>query len=229
MGQRLRTGGAPMGRRGFIVSFVLSVTSTMLVSFGFLSGWLLPTAARARLKRFLRPPGARDEAEFLSLCIRCGQCANVCPNKCISLYGMEAGFENLGTPKIDARARGCILCMACTQVCPTEALVPMEATEAGMAAVAMGTAFVSEDICYSFHGRTCGACYHACPLPGKALTVGLFEQPTVHAEHCVGCGLCEQACIHMPQAIRVVPKAELRRLQARTGATVATVFERAAS
>ena len=74
--------------------------------------------------------------------------------------------------------------------------------------VQMGTAFVAEDVCYSFAGRTCGACYHACPLPGKALTLGLYEQPHVHAEHCVGCGLCEQACIHMPQAIRVVPRRE---------------------
>ncbi len=222
MWQVLRNLGAPMGRRGFIVSFAVSLASTALVSVGLFSGWLLATPTRSRLKRFLRPPGARDEAEFLSLCIRCGQCANVCPNKCISLHGMEAGFENLGTPKIDARARGCILCMACTQVCPTEALVPIEAT-GGLASVAMGTAFVSEDICYSFHGRTCGACYHACPLLGKALTIGLFEQPTVHAEHCVGCGLCEQACIHMPQAVRVVPKSELQRLQAATAVTGAAL------
>ena len=29
--------------------------------------------------------------------------------------------------------------------------------------------------------------------------------PTVVAEECVGCGLCEQACLHLPQAIRVLP------------------------
>ena len=99
--------GRPAGvSGGVIVSFVLSLASTVLVSAGLVSGWLLPTPARSRLKRFLRPPAARDETEFLSLCIRCGQCANVCPNKCISLHGMEAGLENLGTPKIDARARG---------------------------------------------------------------------------------------------------------------------------
>ena len=32
------------------------------------------------------------EAEFLQACIGCGQCANVCPNKCISLFGLEAGI-----------------------------------------------------------------------------------------------------------------------------------------
>ena len=199
---------AAVERRGFVLSLLAGVAVTALLP---LVDWL-PKAPAARLRRFLRPPGAVAEDDFLSLCIRCGQCANVCPNKCISLYGLEGGLENLGSPRITARARGCTLCMACTQVCPTGALEPLEPTPAGMAAVAMGTAFVSEDICYSYHGRTCGACYHACPLPGKAITLGLFEQPHVHADQCVGCGLCEQACIHMPQAIRIVPRAELLRL-----------------
>lgn len=163
----------------------------------------------SRFRRFLRPPGAKPEKEFLASCIGCGQCANVCPNKCISLFGLEAGIENLATPKISARAQACILCMACTQVCPTDALEKLEPTPEGMRAVRMGLAFVAEDLCYSFAGRTCGACYQACPLPGEAMTVGLYERPRVHAEHCVGCGLCEQACIHMPQAIRIIPRAEL--------------------
>jgi Pyruvate/2-oxoacid:ferredoxin oxidoreductase delta subunit len=69
----------------------------------------------------------------------------------------------------------------------------------------MGTARVNEDMCFSFHGRTCGACYRACPLAGEAIKIGVFETPHVQHEACVGCGLCEQACLHLPQAIRVIP------------------------
>jgi MauM/NapG family ferredoxin protein len=175
--------------------------------------------AGSRLRRYLRPPGALTGQAFLDACIGCGQCANVCPNKCITLYGMERGLVNLATPRINARAQACILCMACTQVCPTGALEKLEPTEEGMAAVRMGMAVVSEDVCYSFAGRTCGVCYRACPLPGKAMTLGMFEQPRIHAEHCVGCGLCEAACVHMPQAIRVVPRDEWDLLEkARSGA-----------
>ena len=209
-------------RRGFITSCVAGALCLLLLP---LVRWL-PSPASARLRRYLRPPGAREEEDFLALCIRCGQCANVCPNKCIDLYGFEGGLENLATPRINPRARACILCMACTQVCPTDALLPLEPTAAGMAAVAMGTAYVSEDICYSYHGRTCGACYHACPLPGKAITLGLFEQPTVHADQCVGCGLCEQACIHMPQAIRVIPRHDRARLHRQREAGPATASSR---
>jgi len=184
---------------------------------GFLLPILLPFLDRFKLgamaRRFLRPPGALPGDKFLDLCIGCGQCANVCPNQCIELNGLENGLENLATPRIIPRARGCILCMACTQVCPTGALEKMEPTEEGKLAVTMGMAILNEDLCYSYHGRTCGACYRACPLPGKAMTIGLYEQPTVHEDQCVGCGLCEQACIHMPQAIRVIPFQEWNQLK----------------
>jgi ferredoxin-type protein NapG len=196
-----------VSRKGFLRAFAAGAVLPLFLPL------LEKLPKNSRFRKFLRPPGAKPEAQFLQDCIGCAQCANVCPNNCITFYGLEGGIEKLGTPKINARAQACILCMACTQVCPTDALEKLEPTPEGMRAVNMGLAFVTTDLCYSYAGRTCGACYHACPLPGEAMTLGLYEQPHIHADHCVGCGLCEQACIHMPQAVRVIPRYEIEQLQ----------------
>ena len=39
----------------------------------------------------IRPPGALDEKEFLAACIRCGRCADACPNRCINPFTVETG------------------------------------------------------------------------------------------------------------------------------------------
>jgi MauM/NapG family ferredoxin protein len=180
--------------------------SALLASLGAL--FAKPSRVRAGL--VLRPPGALPEPDFLDACVRCMRCSDACPNGCIRFHGLEEGLEKAFTPYIQARARGCIVCGECADACPTGALVPFETTPEGLlAGVKMGTARLNESLCYSYNGRTCGACYRACPLPGVAMKIGLFEKPLLQgADQCIGCGLCEQACLHLPQAIRVIPFAE---------------------
>ncbi len=87
-----------------------------------LSGYLPLVYAK---KERLRPPGALDEHDFLSSCIKCGQCVQVCPVQAIKLADIVDGF-GIGVPYIDAREQACdFSCDAaqCILACPTGALV----------------------------------------------------------------------------------------------------------
>lgn len=71
----------------------------------------------------LRPPGAINEDDFLALCIKCGQCEQVCPYHSIGLSDITQGL-GIGTPFIEPFQRACYLCTAlpCVLACPTNAL-----------------------------------------------------------------------------------------------------------
>ncbi len=74
-------------------------------------------------KLLLRPPGAVEEDDFLKLCIKCGQCLQVCPYDSILLEDIDGG-ASVGMAYIDPFKRGCYLCEAfpCILACPTGAL-----------------------------------------------------------------------------------------------------------
>jgi MauM/NapG family ferredoxin protein len=185
------------------------------------TGWWMAKGSAGAPMACLRPPGALPEKDFLSTCIRCGRCIDSCPNRCILAFTHAAGEElcmppgpgQLNTPVIFPRRQACMLCngvnadeLLCTRSCPSGALRPTRKdAESIRIGVKMGIAEVDKHLCYSFNGASCGACVRACPFEGGALQAGLWEKPMVDEDLCVGCGLCERACIRYPQAIRVRP------------------------
>jgi ferredoxin-type protein NapG len=101
------------------------VLRTILLTGGVLgaamSGFLPLVYAQ---KKRLRPPGALDEKDFLSSCIKCGQCVQVCPVSAIKLADLVDGM-GVGAPYIDAREQACdFSCDAvqCILACPTGSL-----------------------------------------------------------------------------------------------------------
>jgi len=188
-----------MKRRAFVQAVVGAGLSSLLADN------VLAARYQSSL-RFLRPPGALNENEFTSRCIRCGKCGESCPNRCIQFFGLQNGIHSMDTPYIIPREQACILCMKCGEVCPTGAIQPVEREmHAILKGVKMGHARVDVNLCLSFQGKTCGVCYRACPLQDVAIKVGMLEQPHV-LKDCVGCGLCERSCIQIPQAIRIIPE-----------------------
>lgn len=153
-----------------------------------------------RRRGLVRPPGSLAETDFMAACIRCQRCSQACEADAIRLFGPGSGALE-GTPYLVPEITACTLCLQCGPACPTGAIIPL----AAMADADMGVAVVDEDLCVSHNGTgICGACYTICPLKGKAITQGYHNQPTVHADQCVGCGLCEEVCIvKRDKAIRV--------------------------
>ncbi len=90
----------------------------------------------------LRPPGAVEEDEFLGLCIKCGQCLQVCPYDSILLEDID-GKAGVGMAYIEPRDRGCYLCEAfpCILACPSGAL---DHEHASIEYVHMGVAVVHD-------------------------------------------------------------------------------------
>lgn len=162
----------------------------------------------------LRPPGAVAEKRFMSLCIRCNRCLEVCPYHSIKRAGLG---PFMGTPFVLPEQKACYLCMACCRLCPTGALEPALIDPHK---VRMGKARIDATMCYSHlfmeHdvlpdqtgkkiGALCNTCYNVCPLPDKAIMLEKNLFPKV-LDGCVGCGICVERCPTRPaRAINIIP------------------------
>ncbi|MEM4007141.1 MAG: 4Fe-4S binding protein [Nitrososphaerota archaeon] len=181
-----------MRRREVIV---LGVSSLISLSFLTILG-----AGRVKV---IRPPGVENEEEFLSLCIRCGKCVDVCPTNGLKLNYFS--FEDLGTPILEGfcafyleliqpsrlknvefkkRVWNGNLCFRCIDVCPTRALKRLPISKIKMARINIITERCRKAECY--------VCIDICPF--DAISIGRNGLPEIMFEKCVGCRQCEKLC-----------------------------------
>jgi ferredoxin len=143
--------------------------------------------------RLVRPPGSLPEQQFLSRCIKCGQCMRICPTNVIHPAGLTAGLEGLWTPVLNFRigTSGCQHnCIACGNLCPTAAIRPISLEErqglgqyAAQGPIKIGTAFIERGRCLPWAmDRPCIVCQENCPVSPKAIfTREVFN--TVRSHH----------------------------------------------
>lgn len=207
------TKGFDPKRRKALQDLGRNVAGTVAIGCGL---GALASQSKAVQATRLRPPGAIDEADFQSACVRCGLCVRACPYKTLKLAEFGDGVA-IGTPYFVARDIPCEMCddIPCVKACPTGALDPrLTAIDQAKMGVA---SLVGREACLNMLGLRCDVCYRVCPVIDKAITLershntrtqkhAIFE-PYVHADSCTGCGKCEKSCVLDAAAIRVLPVA----------------------
>ncbi|MGV8074082.1 MAG: 4Fe-4S binding protein [Syntrophobacteraceae bacterium] len=164
-----------VSRRGLVLTMLsgIAVIPVLRIEGGMAQNWN---------PALVRPPGALPEDQFLSRCIKCGQCMRICPTNIIHPSGAATGVEGLWTPNLNFRigSSGCQLnCIACSHVCPTAAIRPISLDEklgraqfAAAGPIRIGTAFVDRGRCLPWAmDRPCLVCQENCPVSPKAIFV----------------------------------------------------------
>lgn len=200
-----------ISRRSFVIG---GASAVALIGIGGLTryAWAVDT------KQILRPPGGQNEEHFLSACIRCDRCRQVCPMHIIESASMEDGFIHVRTPKLSFRKHAlqrtlgttkyhetnsgyCNFCnpnhkgnavKQCIANCPTGALQPFDETKE-----CIGKAVIDPVYCINYPqlGQTptgCRLCVDACPY--EAIIMNSEQRPQVVTDKCNGCGRCEAIC-----------------------------------
>jgi len=164
-----------LSRRSFIgFAGKFALASVILSVFGQAS-----TEVDAR-----RPPGAVEEPLFSGICVRCGRCAEVCPQKIITLLPLSVGLRNANTPVLTSNGV-CKRELDCIQACPSGALQKITTAE-----LKIGTAIINEARC-----RNCGLCIPTCTQIADAIKWTADKKKVyIESDVCVGCAACIPEC-----------------------------------
>ena len=142
---------------------------------------LLRGQFNAHTQNEIRPPWAKDEALFIDLCSRCGDCITACPEGIISTGSGKF-------PTVDFRQGECTFCHQCAEVCQHDAFHKNTGPWNIVANI--------KDNCLSKIGVICQSCAEVCDHRAIKfkLQVGGVPSISLDTQQCTGCGACIHTC-----------------------------------
>lgn len=140
------------------------------------------TLARRKTSAVIRPPWSPEEAQFVSLCIRCERCIQAC----------ETGVLQRGSggyPVVDFQQGECTFCYSCAQTCP-ETLFLSHQDSAWAISVSI------DQTCLAYQAVECRRCQDRCASAAIAFrpALGGIWLPQLNSPACSGCGACIASC-----------------------------------
>lgn len=158
------------------------------------------TAFADKFPELIRPPGRKDESDFLQRCIKCGKCIRACPFIALQPV-IKAGEFDRGTPCLRLGTSFCRFCedFPCVNACPTGAL----SKDGNLKKI--GCAQALAKLCLRSSGNECTACAQICDRTFKAISYpGEAQAPSIDASLCSGCGACLTVCPVTPEPALVI-------------------------
>jgi MauM/NapG family ferredoxin protein len=194
-------------RRGFLLAGIAGFGTAAVSLTGLNSLYGKAGVGIVEPPSLLRPPGAISEKNFLSLCVRCGECMIACPTNALQPIWFDAGFTGLFSPSFVARRGACNPdCNNCGSVCPTHAIRNLPVDDRIWAKI--GTAMIVRQKCLAWEqNKRCMVCDEVCPYHAVEFTKetgNTVPVPKVLEERCTGCGRCEYHCPVRNQAAIIV-------------------------
>lgn len=185
----------PRSRRGFFEELLHTVATPMLEMADEKFNLGLKD-----LRRFVRPPGAIPESQFVERCEKSGYCIEACPVKAIIPLPEYKNKKLAGTPVVVAETQPCVMCydLACMAVCPTGSIMPQ-----GREEIRMGTAKWHSDSCLRTDGGECQICVDKCPFRERVITLDAAGKVAINPDTCTGCGVCAFYCPTNPRSITI--------------------------
>lgn len=198
-----------VSRRAFLKSSALFLTTAAIGAQGKKKDLGLPAiiAKKPPVRTTpITPFGSQSGKNFYSHCTACQLCVAACPHKVLR---PSSKLQRLMQPEMSYERGYCHPdCVKCSEVCPTGAIIPINAKEKKK--IHIGLAAVEKELCIvNSRGVKCGNCARHCPVGAIRMVKKTSDKdslriPSVIEKKCIGCGACEFVCPAWPlSAIRV--------------------------
>ena len=141
-----------------------------------------PTQSTNLPIRWVRPPFALQEPEFLAACTRCGDCVEACPYDVVFPLGAALGDAVAETPALDLLHKGCHLCTdwPCVAACEPNALLRSQDADEISNGPVLAWVQIDADACLPYLGPECAAYFQTAMdmmVDGRASDLGAMVMP----------------------------------------------------